>query len=231
MCNPAAHETVEGGGRARGLLGEEMPVAAKQERAAVRMSDHRSDHRDVNAGLRHERDEGVSERVEVDVGELRAACGRPKVARHEPLSLELAARGRARARRHSRLQCHPPRRCARSRGQDAALQKTGYAAAFSLEARRGARTDGFLNEVVPRADTKLMSEEATVLEGLLILVVGLVYVVGVAWGTAVVARRRGHQAWMGALIGLFFGLVGLLLVAILPRRKQRSRITGGALAR
>jgi hypothetical protein len=79
--------------------------------------------------------------------------------------------------------------------------------------------------------TKLMSEEGTVLEGLLILVVGLVYVVGVAWGTAVVARRRGHRAWMGAVIGLFLGLVGLLLVAILPRRQQRSRITAGPLLR
>jgi hypothetical protein len=60
-------------------------------------------------------------------------------------------------------------------------------------------------------------EEAV--EDVLVLVVGLAYVVGITWATAVVAARRGHRAWMGAVLGFFLGLIGLLLVAILPRRK------------
>jgi hypothetical protein len=56
-------------------------------------------------------------------------------------------------------------------------------------------------------------------EDVLVLVVGRAYVVGITWATAVVAARRGHRAWMGAVLGFFLGLIGLLLVAILPRRK------------
>lgn len=57
------------------------------------------------------------------------------------------------------------------------------------------------------------------MEEIVIAVLGLAYMVGITWATAVVAARRGHRAWMGGFLGFFLGIIGLLLVAILPRRK------------
>lgn len=55
-----------------------------------------------------------------------------------------------------------------------------------------------------------------------LIIVALVVVV--AYWCAIIAQRKDYPTWFGVVMGLFLGLIGLLIVALLPSRRRTGNI-------
>jgi hypothetical protein len=51
------------------------------------------------------------------------------------------------------------------------------------------------------------------------LLIALAVMAGFTIGTGMIADRKGYNFLLFAIVGLFLGIFGLLLAAVLPRRK------------
>lgn len=52
------------------------------------------------------------------------------------------------------------------------------------------------------------------------LLIALAVMAGFTIGTGMIADRKGYNFLLFAIVGLFLGIFGLLIAAVLPRRKS-----------